>query len=216
MSTSSSHVVFITGGLDRKIRFWEPPTGICLKTLRAPDTHINSLLISPKKTHVLAGGNPHIFHYDVRGTEGNPTNTFKGHSSNVTSLIMDSGGDLLFSGSEDGTIKIWDVRTPSQPQISFERGSPVNQIALHPNHTEVVCADQGGAISFWDLRGETCTKDITPGGDVSMQTLTISPDGGMVVGGNMHAQVFAWSLPSFSSSVFSSSCVFVDEVIKME
>ena len=36
--------------------------------------------------------------------------TFEGHTGNVTSVCFHSEGKWLVTGSEDGTIKIWDLR----------------------------------------------------------------------------------------------------------
>ena len=36
--------------------------------------------------------------------------TLTGHTANVTSLAWHAEGKWLVSGSEDGTVKIWDVR----------------------------------------------------------------------------------------------------------
>jgi len=36
--------------------------------------------------------------------------TFTGHTANVTSLAWNAEAKWLCSGSEDGTVRIWDVR----------------------------------------------------------------------------------------------------------
>jgi len=35
---------------------------------------------------------------------------FDGHTGNVTAIAYQSAGRWIVTGSEDGTIKIWDVR----------------------------------------------------------------------------------------------------------
>jgi WD40 repeat protein len=39
--------------------------------------------------------------------------TFSGHKSNVTAIGFEKQGEFLYSGSEDGTVKIWDPRYAS-------------------------------------------------------------------------------------------------------
>jgi len=36
--------------------------------------------------------------------------TFEGHTGNVTALGFYKDSKLMFSGSEDGTVKLWDLR----------------------------------------------------------------------------------------------------------
>ena len=43
----------------------------------------------------------------------------------------------MFSGSEDGTIKIWDLRAPGF-QREYESRAPVNTVVLHPNSGELI------------------------------------------------------------------------------
>ena len=45
--------------------------------------------------------------------------TFEGHTKNVTSVSFHSEGKWLVTGSEDGTIKIWDLRFVIWPLQSF-------------------------------------------------------------------------------------------------
>ncbi|MGK3737491.1 MAG: G protein beta subunit-like protein [Bacillariaceae sp.] len=47
-------VVLATAGYDKKIRFWEAPSGICQRILKFPDSQVNKLEITPDK-QFLAG-----------------------------------------------------------------------------------------------------------------------------------------------------------------
>lgn len=47
----------------------------------------------------------------------------------------------MYSGSEDGTVKIWDMRAPGFQREYASRGA-VNTVVLHPNQGELVSGKQ--------------------------------------------------------------------------
>lgn len=51
----------------------------------------------------------------------------------------------MYTGSEDGAIKIWDVRAPSC-QGSYDVGCAVTTVALHPNQAELISGDVDGKV----------------------------------------------------------------------
>lgn len=51
----------------------------------------------------------------------------------------------MYTGSEDGAIKIWDLRAPSC-QRNYDVGSAVTTVALHPNQAELISGDIDGKI----------------------------------------------------------------------
>lgn len=165
-------VVLVTGGFDHKIRFWEATTGICSRTLRFGESQVNKLQISENKLHVAAGGNPLIQIYDVNSTNDNPLQTFEGHTQNVTDLGFQKDSKWLYSASEDGTIKIWDLRAPSC-QISNDSRSALNTIQLHPNETEIITGDQLGCVKVWDMQTNTCRYEDVPQADVPVRSISI-------------------------------------------
>ena len=46
----------------------------------------------------------------------------------------------IYTGSEDGTIKIWDLRAPNA-QREYESRGAVNTVVLHPNQGELISGD---------------------------------------------------------------------------
>ena len=134
-----SGVLLATAGYDHTIRLWEAPSGICYKTMQHPDSQVNKLEISPDKQYIAAAGNPSLRIFDINGSSPNAVSSYDGHTNNITAAGFQREGKWMYTGSEDGTIKIWDLRAPGC-QREYESGSPLNTVMLHPNQAELTLA----------------------------------------------------------------------------
>jgi len=190
---------------------------------------VNCLEITPDKQFLAAGGNPQIRLFEINNSANhNPVLTLEGHTGSVTSLGFQREGRFLYSGSEDGTVKLWDLRSPTFSR-SFDCKSPVNSVSLlHPNQTMLLSGDQNGSVKVWDLGTGRCVNDLTPdvhssssgavvaamdgggeGGAASLapptsaaiQAVDVSEDGRIVIAASNKGDVYAWD-PSANPSLF--------------
>lgn len=127
------------------------------------------------------------------GGGGNPIATFDGHMGNVTSLAWHCDAKWLVTGSEDGTLKIWDTRT-SRPQRIYDHRNPVNDVVVHPNQGELVSCDQGGSVKVWDLSENGCSHELVPEEEVPIRSVTVASDGSCLVAGNNKGNVYVWRI----------------------
>jgi G protein beta subunit-like protein len=137
------------------------------------DSQINRLEITPDKQFIAAAGNPLIRLYEIQHQSGNtilsnhnPPNgntgekssqdpavlTLEGHTGNVTSIGLQKDGRYLYSGSEDGTLKVWDLSNPYCSR-SYNVGAPVTSVCLRTDRDELITGDQNGFVKIWDLGG---------------------------------------------------------------
>ena len=86
-----------------------------------------------------------------------PTLTLRGHKAAVQDVAWHPiERNLLFSSGDDGTYKIWDIRSSSSPQIdnlTAGGGKPLNSIAVNKYHPELFAT--GGEeqdVVLWDTR----------------------------------------------------------------
>jgi len=156
-------VILATAGYDHKIRFWEAPSGICSRALVFPDSQVNRLEITRDKQFLAAAGNPLIRIFEVNGASTGPVMACEGHSASVTGVGFQGDGRWMYSCSEDGTVKVWDLRGPGA-QRSFLCGAPCNDVVLPADGGDrtLVSADAGGRVKVWDLGTGRAIADVCP------------------------------------------------------
>ena len=173
MPTKSSTVILATAGYDHRIRYWDANTGACTRAIKFDESQVNALQISPNKHFLSAAGNPNVHLYDVSSSSDSPVISFEGHTSNVTGLGFQKDTQWLYSCSEDGTVRIWDLRAP-EAQRTYQCRSAVHAVVLHPNQRSIICGDQNGSVKTWDLlAGDKCRSDLAVSPESPMRSLSI-------------------------------------------
>lgn len=138
-----------------------------------------------------------------------------GHSSSVWSVAFGPGGDTLVSGSQDGTIKLWDLATGAELR-TFAHGSIVNSLILSPDGKTLVSGGVAGSIRQWDLESGKELRSIKGPSAKGFSSLTysiaLSPDRKTLASGSEDKNIRLWDLDSgreirtisgHSSSVFA-------------
>ncbi|KAL0491142.1 GATOR complex protein [Acrasis kona] len=85
------------------------------------------------------------------------------HTRTVNSIDWSPKDDaILLSGSQDGTIKLWDIRQP-QCAKTFACNSEVRSVKFSPHYNTVFSAGvETGDVQIWDIRQESRCKRIFP------------------------------------------------------
>lgn len=188
-----SQVVLATAGYDHNIRFWEATSGICYRTLQYAESQVNKLEITSNKQFLAAAGNPQIRLFEVNSNNPQAVANYDGHTNNVTAVGFQKDSKWMFSGSEDGTVKIWDLRAPGCQREYASRGA-VNTVVLHPNQGELISGDQHGNIRVWDLTANACSCELVPEVGTAVRSITVALDGSLVVAANNAGTCYVWRM----------------------
>ncbi|CCH60983.1 hypothetical protein TBLA_0D04870 [Henningerozyma blattae CBS 6284] len=211
-------VILVSAGYDHTIRFWEALTGVCSRTIQHPESQVNRLEISSDKTLLAAAANQSVRLYDLQSANPTPLACLDGHGGNVTAVAFQRERQWIATASEDGAVRVWDVRSPpTQPRIYLHGSSgsssstsgnsssassvgtgaaPVNDVAIHPNQAELVSCDRSGTLRVWDLAGGRSTHQLVPEDDIPLQSLSLSPDGSTLVAANTKGNCYVWDMPN--------------------
>lgn len=186
-------VILATAGYDHTVRFWQAPTGVCQRTIPCNDSQVNCLETTPDKQYIAAAGNPFIRLFDCHSNNANPVMSYTGHNNNVTATGFQRDGKWMYTSSEDGTVKIWDLRAPGF-QRDYQCKSPVTSVVLHPNQGELICTDEDGVVRVWDLAANCCSTELVPDGNVPLRSVTVASDASYIVAANNSGHCYAWKL----------------------
>jgi target of rapamycin complex subunit LST8 len=186
-----SQVVLCTAGYDHTIRFWEATSGICYRSLPHAESQVNALDISPDKALLAAAGNPAIRVYEVASSSSGPLASYDGHAGNVVAVGFQKDAKWLYSGSEDGTVRLWDLRAPGCAREYASR-APVTTVALHPNQGELVSGDAAGNVRVWDLTAGACSCELVPEVGTAVRSLSVALDGSLLVAANSAGTCYVW------------------------
>ena len=194
----------------------EPQNWQCLQTLTGHTEAVLSLALSPDG-RILASGSAdktiHLWQVLVALPGGGrvspePIHILKGHTAPVSALAMSADGKILVSGSEDKTIKLWQIGTGFLFRTLTEHSGSVFALAISPDGKILASGSGDGTIKIWDLSSFKLLHTLT-NHTKSVLALAISADGRILASGSEDKTVKIWHLgnsdPSFLGAITSHS-----------
>ena len=112
---------------------------------------------TPSVIPIKDRANPHLTEtYEPSGTHLSAQKTFKGHLMGVTSLSFNPKKDILATGSDDTTWKLWSV--PNGDLIMSGEGHLdwVGGVEFHPRGNLLATASGDGTVKIWDFVNACC------------------------------------------------------------
>jgi WD40 repeat protein len=101
--------------------------------------------------------------------------TATGHTRTAYRPAFSADGKRLASGSEDFSVRVWDVATGQEELLLEGHRAPVWAVAFDDERKQVVSADAAGTVKVWDAQGRLVNS--FQGHTKGVNQLAFSPDG---------------------------------------
>ena len=200
---SGDGLFLVSGSEDDTLRIWDVASG---KTVRATAafTHgvsgVHSVSYSPDGRTVVVASGTQVKLFEtatsklLRAFETHESHTSRGPQgiqrticcgSEARSAVFSPNGELIVSGHEDGTVKLWNVKTGKLVRIIKSR-SDVRSVAFSPDGKLIASGnrDDNGRIELWSARTGRLVRRFGEQSDY-VESLAFSPDSTRLVSGHL-------------------------------
>ncbi len=185
----------ISGGGDDTLRAWDVTTG----TQRWEESVGNAVWDVALPSH-----DPHFIAYggsennDIRmrySEDGDWRGQVEGHTVAVTSLAFKPNSYLLASGSQDNTVRIWEVRDRDNlrhVRTLREHTDDVDSVAWSPDGRVLASASEDGTVRLWNPNNGI-NFAVLRGHTADVRSVAWSPDGRILASGSSDDTVRLWN-----------------------
>ena len=120
-------------------------------------------------------------------------NTLTGHSDSVWSVALSSNGQTLVSGSEDKTIKVWNLSTGQLLRTLSGHSDTVRSVALSPDGQTLASGSGDNTIKIWNVQTGKLLRTLSAHSG-PVWSVAISRDGQTLVSGSEDKTIKIWNL----------------------
>jgi WD40 repeat protein len=120
-----------------------------------------------------------------------------GHAGPVRAVTVSRNGGRAVSGSDDGTVRVWDLATGREEAVLVGHTDWVRAVAVCRNGSRAVSGSDDGKLRLWDLATGR-EKAVLTGHDGEVFAVAITRDGALAVSGGSDRTVRVWDLTTGS------------------
>lgn len=117
----------------------------------------------------------------------------EGHKDWVTGIAITNFGRHVISGSNDCTVRVWDMKTGELKRTLEGHKNWVKAVAVTPSDKFVVSGSNDCTIRIWELESGKLIR-ILKGHKHWVKSVAITPDGHYIVSGSFDCTIRIWDI----------------------
>ncbi|RKT74360.1 WD40 repeat protein [Saccharothrix variisporea] len=178
---------------DRTLRLWELPEGRPAMTLHLPDMSGQDVALSADGLLALVPdiyGGAYVWDLE-RGAVRSRLHVDADLTDRVNAVALSPEGDVAVTGSQDGTVRVWDVPSGECRNVSTGHSNGVGALALSRNTSLAVSAGIDRTVRVWALDRPGGTSPPV-GHTRFVRGLAGVPDKGLLVSASDDNEMHVW------------------------
>lgn len=182
----------ITGSGDTRIVLWDLERGQKVVTFEGHEGDVISLSLHPERTTFVTGSVDNTTRlWDIRQKEC--LQTFREHEADVSSVCFHKSGHVFATASEDKTCRLFDVRSDQQVcrYQNPRESTAFTSCGLSLSGRLILAGADDHDVHVWDTLSTRRVGNLT-GHENKVTSLSVSPDGVVVVTGSWDSSVRVW------------------------
>jgi WD40 repeat protein/predicted nucleic acid-binding Zn-ribbon protein len=196
---SSNGKILASGSKDKTVKLWSVKTGQEVYSFKGHVDEVLCIAFSPDNQILASGGGIGDRNINILQLAEKTVRTLRVSSDwfvgGINSLAFSPNGEILASGSQDKTIKLWDVVTGEEINILQGHTDHVCAVVFSPNGNILASASKDNTVKLWSVDSGEEFYSVKCADD-AVYSLAFSPDGRILAAGSGDKTITLFPCPS--------------------
>ncbi len=156
---SPDNQILASASSDNSVQLWDTTTGNIRHSLQGHTARVESLCFSSNGQTLVSGsfdGTLRLWNATTGELEQIITNRLLGKQQTmepiaISTVALNPEGDRVASGSQDGTIVMWDVVTGERIGTFIGHADEISEIFFSPDGRKIVSTSKDGSVRLWNI-----------------------------------------------------------------
>jgi WD40 repeat protein/DNA-binding CsgD family transcriptional regulator len=213
LSYSSDGQTLASGSDDQTIKLWDVNSRECQRTLQGHTRGIRTVCFSPDGKTLASGGEDQLIRlWDLSGnhldaatqptqlpSQNPPHKVLRGHLSRIWSIAFSPDGQVLASGSDDRTIKLWQSPVGLCYRTLFETSQEhadwIRSVTFSPDGQLLASGTDDTTVSLWNVATGELLRRLQGHEQSSwVWSVVFSPDGSLLASSSSDCTIRLWQV----------------------